>query len=460
MSDNLEKRLLQFIKNIHLINQNNHLLLAVSGGIDSMVMLDLFHKNAERLHCKLSVVHINHQLRGKESDEDEHFVRTISNSYGIPCYCERVDVVEYAKINKLSKQVAARQLRYESFRKIKKQINADLIVTAHQADDNAETVLMNILRGTALHGLKGIPRHVESDSIIRPLLFARRKDIEKYANQFSIQYRNDSSNDSVTYYRNYLRHKIIPQLQKKLPDVIDILNQVAENMYSINQKLIMLVNQKINSFIKTIGQDLYLNLIAFEKEDDFIQGEILREILKKLELEITEQKINSLRKLNNYPTGRRIELGNNITVFKDRNTLVFKKYCVDLFDALTVEIGNTYEYGNFKITISDPENMPAHYSGNPAIEYVDANLIVNKNLIIRSWNEGDWFVPLGMKNKKKLSDFFADQKVPLYLKHSVPILEAEGLVVWICGMRLDDRFKITRGTKQVVKLTYQEIKSG
>jgi tRNA(Ile)-lysidine synthase len=451
----LELKLKEFIERHRLVCPGQSVLLAVSGGIDSMTMLHLFLRIRKQLDLHLSIIHINHQLRGEESMEDERFVQEISTVYSIPYYCERVNVLSFARENGLSKQVAARQLRYECFERIRQRIQADVVATAHQADDNAETVLFNILRGTGLHGLTGIPLKREMGNIIRPLLFAKRIEINDYATEFDVKYRNDSSNASLVYYRNYLRSKIIPSLQKKYPNIVETLNTIADIMRDVNQKLQTIVNEEVQTLVYQSPQgSMVLDVKRFVAEPDFLQDEIFLELLNRMQIEPTAKKINTLRRLCTLPTGRGVELSGANSAYRDRDSIIFTHADKGQSNIQRVECGETYDYNGCRVSISEPEPVPTLYTETPAVEYVDADLLSNQ-LVLRSWHAGDWFIPLGMKAKKKLSDFFSDQKVPRYLKASIPILESDGNIVWICGKRLDDRFKLTERTRAAIRLTYK-----
>jgi tRNA(Ile)-lysidine synthase len=439
-----------------MVTPDQFILLAISGGMDSMVMLDLFSQLRERLNLQLSIVHINHQLRGEESTKDEEFVQEMSIKYGIPCYCERVDVISYAHEHGLSKQQAARQLRYECFERIRRQLNAQAVATAHHADDNAETVLLNILRGTGIHGLAGIPIKRETGCIIRPLLFVTRSDIEAYAIKQNIKFRNDSSNQSIIYHRNLLRHAIIPVLQVHNPNIIHILNRIATLMRDVDDRLRRLVNDALASLYYQDSQERWvLNIKKLETIQKFLWSEIFVELLNRLNIEPTEKKVNALLHLCTLPTGRTVELASTVLAQRNRDMIVFNRRHSLKPSIQSVELGNNYDYNGYRVTISKPEPVPVTFAGTSDVEYIDASRL-GEQLVLRSWETGDWFIPLGMKAKKKLSDFFIDQKIPRYQKTSIPILESDGDIVWICGKRLDDRFKISEHTKTAIRLTYQQ----
>jgi len=451
----LEQKLEEFVRSHHLIVPKQDVLLAVSGGMDSMVMLHIVSCLRERFDIQIALVHVNHQLRGEESKEDEQFVRETSAAYGICFFCERVDVVPYADKHGLSKQIAARQLRYACFERVRQQAGAHVVATAHHADDNAETVLLNILRGTGIHGLAGIPIKREIGCIIRPLLFATRKEIEMYSVQNGIKYRNDSSNKSLAYRRNLLRHSILPPLIKRVPHIVETLNIVADIMRDISEKLHVMVDVVLLSLVHKDSQDrLMLDLKKLEMEPDFLRGEIFAELLHRMNIEPTEKKINALLRLCTMPTGRIVELSGDLSACRDREHIVFQRTNEEMSNIRPVEFGGIYEYQGCRISISNPEPVPAILSDTQEVEYIDAERL-GRNLVLRPWHAGDWFIPLGMKTKKKLSDFFTDQKIPRYKKASIPVLESDGTIVWICGKRLDNRFKLTEHTRAAIRLTYQ-----
>ena len=451
----LELKLEKFVRFHHLVATKQTILLAVSGGVDSMAMLHLFLRLQKRMKLCLSVVHVNHQLRDKESMEDEEFVQKASAGSGLPFYSERIDVMSYAHEHRLSKQVAARQLRYKCFERIRLKIDADVVATAHHADDNAETVLLNILRGTGIHGLAGIPLKREVGCIIRPLLFATRKEIEMYAMENGIKYRNDSSNMSLAYRRNLLRHSILPPLVKRVPHIVETLNIVAATMRDVSEKLHAIVDEALRSLAHKDSQDrLMLDVKKLEMEPDFLWDEIFVEILHRMHIEPTEKKVDALHRLCTMPTGRIVELSGELSACRDRQHIVFKRTNEEMPNIRHVEFGRMYEYQGCRISISNPEPVPVVLSDTQEVEYIDAERL-GRQLVLRPWRAGDWFIPLGMKTKKKLSDFFTDQKVPRFKKASIPVLESDGTIVWICGKRLDNRFKLTEHTRTAIRLTYQ-----
>jgi tRNA(Ile)-lysidine synthase len=381
----------------------------------------------------------------------------MSDANHIPFFCERINVLTRAHDLNLSKQLAARQLRYECFENIKRQVRADAVATAHHADDNAETVLLNILRGTGIHGLAGIPVKREEGNIIRPLIFATRREIEAYADRHAVQYRTDSSNRSHVYRRNELRNTILPVLQTRYPSIIQTLNQTAEKMQSVNEHMRRIVSHALRALTQNDEQgQLVLDIQKLKCYPDFLRDEIFVALLRQLKIEPTEKKVIALHRLCTQATGRRVELQGVVTAYHDRGQIVIQSPDNRQPALRRVEYGKSYDYKNFLVSISLPERVPSAYTDTKEVEYIDADRL-GRQLILRPWHAGDWFIPLGLKTKKKLSDFFTDQKIPRYQKSTVPVLESDGAIVWICGRRLDDRFKLTDRTKSAIRLTCQPL---
>ncbi|MFH0990525.1 MAG: tRNA lysidine(34) synthetase TilS [bacterium] len=444
----------RFLAEGNSISEGSTLLLAVSGGIDSMVMLQLFVDIRTTYPFHLRIAHINHLLRGTESDQDEVFVRRIAKELSVPYYLKRVDVNSFAAQRNLSKQEAARALRYQALEELRLESASDFILTAHHADDNAETVLMNVIRGTGIRGLAGIPDYVPTRKIVRPLLHVSREQIEAYASVHGVQYREDSSNPSLEYRRNKVRLSLLPEIRKNYnPEINTVLNRLSETMKHLRSWVDAEVESRFGNVVAADGNEFRLNIVRFSAEPLYLQNEIILELLRRLKIEPAHEKVHALLDLSCSQSGRSLHLSPEVIVWKDRDSLLFQRRNEYPAYELSIESGAVIECEHFSFSISQETALPVSYSESTLIEDIDAAKLGSR-LILRTWREGDWFIPLGMQEKKKLSDFFIDQKIPSSKKSEIPIFESDGSIVWVCGQRIDNRFRITEKTQKTVRLQF------
>jgi tRNA(Ile)-lysidine synthase len=445
----------RFLQSAELVRPGQSVLLAVSGGIDSMVMLHLFSQLPPAWNLKLAVAHVNHQLRGEESDGDEMFVRNAVASLNLPILCGRVDTVDHAHARHLSKQEAARELRYRFLDQARRQLNMDVLATAHQADDNAETVLLNALRGAGVRGLAGIPLRRAADNIIRPMLFARRREIADFARDCGIVFRLDSSNESIEYRRNYLRHKVIPVLEASGTfEFVPSLNRLARMMRQLDDLLTAEVRQILPGILVQEAQGaMSMNITKLQSKPEYLQEGLVLEVLRRLGAELESEKVQRVLALCDLTTGSQVQLSKDLHVYRNRERLDFIRPREESLLHEAVCLGKSYTFEDFRFSLSLPLPPPTKLGTSKEVEYVDAEKL-GSHLFLRTWQDGDWFLPLGMKAKKKLSDYFVDEKVSLLQKKKIPILESDGEIVWVCGKRLDERFKVTEGTHSVIKLEF------
>jgi tRNA(Ile)-lysidine synthase len=451
----LEAAFADYLQSMGLVRHGDTVVLAVSGGVDSMVMAELFARLRPAWNLELVIAHVNHQLRGEESVGDEVFVRERAAKLEIPFFTERVDTYQHASSNRLSKQESARQLRYEVFERVRTKVNGSAVATAHQADDNAETVLLNALRGTGVRGLAGIPVRREPGNIIRPLLFARRAEIELYAREQAITFRLDSSNESMEYRRNYLRHNVIPAIEaSKEFDFVPSLNRLSRLMRQLDDLLSAEVGHLLPGILSSDERGgAYLHISRLRVKPEYLQEGIVLEVLRRLGTEAESHKVHQVLELCDRTTGSQVQLSKDLHVYRNRDRLEFDRPRVEPSLHQEVVLGKSYAMEDFRLTLSTPLPRPSSFDSTHSVEFVDAVRLGNR-LVLRSWQEGDWFMPLGMACRKKLSDYFVDEKVPLLQKHRIPILESNGEIVWVCGKRLDERFKVTAETRNVVRLEF------
>ena len=455
LAHTFEERFRAFLDRESLVSRGDQVALALSGGPDSMAMLHLFLSIRKSWKLSLCVVHVNHQLRGAESEEDEAFVRTAAAAHGLPLYAERVETIAYQHRHKLSKQEAARILRYEAFGRARKALGASLVATAHTASDNAETVLLNILRGTGIRGLAGIPLRREPEGVIRPILFALRQEVEQYAAERHISFRTDSSNLLLSSTRNFVRHEIIPRLATGVnPDVTGALLRVAQTMRDLVSRVDREIAAGADSIIRSDESGrIVLDVKGLERAPPFLIDEYLLLALKKAGAPISTEKVLQMRDLLLGQSGRRHHLTHSVVAFRDHDELVLGEDRSPSAYSHQVEIGSEYTFDSFTFSAKPLAGPPEALQTSSDRAVVDGSAL-GKSLTVRTWRPGDWFMPLGMSGRKKLSDFFTDRKIAPDRRHLFPVLESDGSIVWICGLRLDDRAKVTPATQCWVELSF------
>ncbi len=442
----MQAQFLQFISQNKLLTRSNKIILTVSGGIDSIVLFDLF------LTCNFSfvVAHCNFGLRGKESDEDENFVKKFCKKNKIAFYSTRFNTNSIAEEKHISTQMAARELRYVYFEKLRKKLGFDFIATAHHQTDVVETMLINLLRGTGIAGLHGIS--VKKEKIIRPLLFATRNEIETYCIAAKLVYREDSSNRSDAYLRNKIRHNVLPEFEKIKPgyekSFADSANRIlhaekvfmtaiAQERKKIEEKSKSEIRYSISKLKKLKPLSIYL--YEFFKPYDFSAA-----LCAEIETCIGEGPGKQF-----YSVSHRLLL--------DRKFIYITKLVIQPKKA-------SYKIEQSTQSITHPFRMQVHQIANTvgfklssqkSCAQVDASAL-RFPLQLRKWKKGDVFYPLGMKGSKKLSDFFIDSKLSIFEKEKIWLLCSDKKIVWIINYRIDNRFKVTLATKSILQFTYFE----
>lgn len=431
-----------YIEKNRLFSKEDRVLLAVSGGIDSMVMTHLFIEAG----FNIGIAHCNFCLRHEESDKDEKLVKDYAAENNVPFYSKQFDTKAFAKKNKLSVQMAARELRYNWFEEIRKEHEFDFIAVAHNLNDNIETLLINLTRGTGITGLTGMrPSH---ERIIRPLLFATRQVIVEYRKKHNIIYREDKSNAETKYTRNKIRHLVIPVLKEINPSIEATLNETVERLSEIDEILIEHIREINDRVCESKGQDIIFNISLLKAS--LYNNTILYELFRPYG--ISGLLLKDLLKIIEGRTGGQIFTGTH-RIIKNRKELIVSplKPVKEVFYEITDIAGfrrvpeiKAARFINFERAYVIPID--------PHIACLDAQKITFP-FIIRKWRTGDYFYPLGMKKKKKLSDYFVDKKYSIPQKEKALVLESSGEIVWIIGSRIDDRFKISETTKKVLLLT-------
>ncbi len=423
------------------VSRSARLLVTVSGGMDSMVLLDLLIDAG--YYCE--VAHCNFNLRGEESDGDALFVAKECEKRGIMLHEKSFNTNGYAEEKGISVEMAARDLRYGWFHELLRQRDLDFMLTAHHGDDAIETFFLNLVRGTGIKGLSGMK--FRNGKVLRPLLNVSRKDIEEYAGERRIEHRHDSSNDEVRYLRNKVRHEILPRFTEMNPSFFSTMIENLKHLAEVEELLEMEVKRyRETSVVEEHGRVL---MPVSRLEEHPHKSVVLHELLRPYGF--STGTINDiLNSLSGIPgkqfysrTHRLIRDRFNLILFEISDTDEEEIY----IDSDTKELENPVHL-KFR-TFRKPERY--RFSTDPLVAHFDADE-VEFPLLLRRWKQGDTFRPLGMKGFKKLSDFFVDQKLSIIDKEEVWILQSGDDILWITGLRMDDRFKITNRTKNILEI--------
>ena len=482
----------EFTATQHLFSPTDKLLLAVSGGADSVVLCECCHQAG----LDFIIAHCNFQLRDDESERDETFVRQLAQKYNRPVLVKRMDTRTYAAVNKTSIQVAARELRYSWFRELTtrpgsctdsstssialsalspesssvvppstQSVNpggssnsptgssidsavhppvAQWILTAHHLDDNIETLLMNFFKGTGIAGLRAIlPRQ---GNIVRPLLFARKESLLEFASEQKLSWVEDSSNESDKYTRNYFRHQVIPLVEQAYPgaagNLADNINRFREIEILYQQS----VQQHKKKLLEYKGQEIHIPVLKLKKSTPL--PTLIYEIIA--EFGFSPQQVEGVIDLLDSDSGKYIRSSTH-RILKNRNWLIISAYPSPRPSMILIESADdktVYDQGELKLELLTPS---VKISSDPLVAQLDAAMI-HFPLVLRPCKQGDYFYPLGLEKKKKLARFFIDNKLSQADKERVWVLEMNKKIIWVLGLRIDHRFRITPQTRQVLKI--------
>ncbi|MFT3705699.1 MAG: tRNA lysidine(34) synthetase TilS [Agriterribacter sp.] len=442
-----------YVEKEKLFQTGDTLLVAVSGGVDSVVLCEL----CSLLQYNFIIAHCNFGLRGEESDDDETFVKNLTSRYKANYQVKKFDTEAYAQEQKISIQVAARTLRYEWFYQLLEQLPVDrsrhaaYLVTAHHADDNIETVLMNFVKGTGIAGMRGmLPK---TGALVRPLLFAHKIELLNFAKDHQLAYREDSSNASDKYSRNYIRHQVIPLLQKIYAEadqnMVANIDRFREVELLYNEALVM--HKK--KLLEYRNNEVYIPVLKLLKTVPL--KTILFEIMK--EFGFTAKQSDEVIALLQSESGKFV-LSSTHRILKNRNWLIISPLIKNNTSIIVIEKDMdrvVFEEGrlSFKTMNVQPGEANAGISKLKTVAAFDGKEI-SYPLLLRKWKAGDYFYPLGMTKKKKLARFFIDQKFSLADKEKVWVLEMNKKIIWVINHRIDDRFKIKATTKEIIQVTF------
>lgn len=459
------RKVLSYIRDNNLIQDGDKVLIALSGGPDSVCLLNILFELKEELNINIVAAHLNHLLRGEDAFKDEEYAIDICNSMGIQCFVKRVDINSYSKEHKLSSEMAGRSVRYDFFEEILKKEGFNKIATAHNANDQAETILFRLMRGTGLEGLGGI-KVSRDNKIIRPILCLTREEVEEYISLKNLKPRIDKTNFEKIYNRNKIRLDILPYMKENFnEDIIQTLNRMS------------LLIQKDNEFLESLSQSFYnkycidhddyfiIKKEIFKEEEPIVNRVLRRAVVKcsKSNYDFEMKHIYKIYDLSRNVSGKILDLPNGVYAENIYGDIYIKnkKRKINI-NEIKEEIilnksninKNTVEFGDFNIEFSIIHNFEKRnisLNESNLIKYFDLDKI-NNDVLIRSRNNGDKIIPLGMSGSKKIKDIFIDMKIPKEERDNIPILCFDEKIAWIIGVRTSEEYKLTNKSKNILKV--------
>jgi len=455
--NDLLPQFIAFVQNEKLINPHDRLLLGISGGVDSMVLLNLMMRYAAEFPHDLAIAHVNHCLRPETAERDEVFVAEFAAKKNLVLYTRRFQVREYAEKEKMGLEEAARNLRLQYFRSLKSEYDFSCIVLGHHANDQAETVIMNLMRGSGPRGLAGIK--AKAADIIHPLLFVNKNDIRSYAAANNIDFREDETNFEDIYQRNRIRNKVIPFIEKTVgKSIISTICRAAQLQKEVNDLLDNSVPDiESKTIISCSDTEIILDIYHFLTYLTAAQKWFLTVMIQRLSgqqnaLSYHEQE-RLYNLLKNGRSGAKLLLTCGITFIRGTEEAILRTKKSNVLER-EVAIGQTLSLSECGIEVNLtllPDSVKPSFNSNRDEELLDYDLIP-RPLMIRSFLQGDYFFPLGMDQKKKLHDYFIDEKIEIFRRSQIPLLVGDGNIIAILGQQIDNRYRVSEATKKILRI--------
>lgn len=459
----MDKKVLAYIIENNLIESGDRILVALSGGPDSVCLLDILIKLKETLNIEIGAAHLNHMLRGEDALGDEEYVRRICKDLDIPYYIKRVDINKYAKENKLSSEMAGRSARYDFFDEIINKYGFNKIATAHNANDQAETILFRLMRGSGLEGLGGI-KVSRDNKIIRPILCLSRDEVEAYIEKQGLNPRIDKTNFEKIYNRNKIRLDILPYIKENFnADIVQTLNRMSTLLQKDNEYLEKEAEKYYEKYCLKSEKHFILKKQLFNKEEA-ITSRVIRNALveySKSNYDFEMKHISEISYLAKKNSGKRVDLPNKIYAENIYGDIYIKKRIKKqiLDNKLEIVInkndidGKKVEFYNYKIEFSviDNNKDTLLYKKDPLKKFFDFDLIED-SIVIRKRKDGDKMIPLGMKGSKKIKDIFIDSKIPKEQRDFIPIIEFDNSIAWLTGIKVSEDYKVNNKTKNILMI--------
>jgi tRNA(Ile)-lysidine synthase len=409
-------------------------------------------KYKKKYRIEIGAMHVNHMIRGKEAEKDEKFCRQLCSKFAIEYHTAKRNVPAYSKLKKISIEEAAREVRYAELNKILQKYGYNKIATGHNSNDNSETMLLNLIKGSGLTGLSGIP--IKRKNIIRPILSVERDEILSYLKKNKIKYLIDKSNLSDEYERNFIRNKLFPLIKKRLNSNLNSSlfrsSLVLKNQAQALRSAVGIISKSV-----TIMKDdtLIFPVDRFNELNKSLWGDVIKASMDNFfSIRAASATCNKVISLFPNQIGKKVNLSNGLTALRDRDgILIHRPKKEKKSKTVKIDIGSVGQIGTRRVSISLVSKIPKVYPNNKNIEYISGDN-VHGNFTLRFWNNSDRFYPLGLNGSKKVSDFLNDKKIRSIEKRDQLVLLNENKIVWVVAQRIDERFKITAETRKVLQL--------